>query len=180
MGPASQVVHRQLQSENLALNKIGTNPVRNMLIYLPPGYDASSADRYPVVYFLPNPFEAGYRFDFDRRDAQHLFDQAIAAGVIGKFILVAVDMDTPLGASWYVNSAATGNWEDFVIQELVPYIDANFRTLPSRNSRGMAGIFIGGYGAIRFGMRHPEIFRLGVCHAPGGNGLKGRGDGRDP
>ena len=55
-----------------------------------------------MIYFLPNPFEDSYRFDFDHRDAQGLFDRATAAGVIGKFILVAVDMNTPLGSSWYV------------------------------------------------------------------------------
>jgi hypothetical protein len=154
----SQVVERELRSENIAHNKTGTDSVRKMLVYLPAGYDESSSKRYPVIYFLPNPFEDSYRFDFDHRDARGLFDRAIAAGVIGKFILVAVDMNTPLGSSWYVNSSATGNWEDFMVQELVPYIDANFKTLPHRDSRGIAGIFIGGYGAIRFGMRHPDVF----------------------
>jgi len=166
----SQVIHRQLHSENIAFSKIGTDPVRNMLVYLPAGYSAEPAKRYPVIYFLPNPFEAGYRFDFDHRSAQALFDQAIAAGIIGKFILVAVDMDTPLGASWYVNSAATGRWEDFMVQELVPYIDANFKTLPTRDSRGIAGIFIGGYGAIRFAMRHPEVFGSAYAMHPVGTG----------
>jgi enterochelin esterase-like enzyme len=123
----SQIVVRELRSENIAHNKTGTDPVRKMLVYLPASYDESSSQRYPVIYFLPNPFDDDYRFVFDHRDAQGLF----AAGVIEKFILVAVDMNTPLGTSWYVNSSATGNWEDFVIQELVPYIDANFKTLPN-------------------------------------------------
>jgi S-formylglutathione hydrolase FrmB len=78
--------------------------------------------------------------------------------VIGQFILVCVDMTTPLGSSWYVNSPVTGNWEDFMIQELVPYMDANFKTLPNRNSRGIAGDFMGGYGAIRFDMKYPGAF----------------------
>ena len=152
-----QIVDRQITSTNFADNKVGVSPVRRMVVYLPPGY-GSSARRYPVIYFLPNPFEENYRFDFDHRGAQSLFDRAIAQGVIKDFILVAVDMNTPLGTSWYVNSSVTGNWEDFMTQELVPYIDANFKTLPNRDSRGIAGIFIGGYGAIRFGMRHPDIF----------------------
>jgi len=154
----SQVIARQVRSEQIAHNKIGVDPVRKMLVYLPAGYDESSSQRYPVIYFLPNPFEESYRYDFDQRDAQGLFDRAIAEGVIRKFILVAVDMNTPLGSSWYVNSSATGNWEDFMIQEIVPYIDANFKTLPNTDSRGIAGIFIEGYGAIRFGMRHPDVF----------------------
>jgi Putative esterase len=168
--PKSQVVERELRSENIAHNRIGTDPLRKMLVYLPAGYDESSPRRYPVIYFLPNPFEDGYRFDFDHRDAQGLFDSAIAAGVIGKFILAAVDMNTPLGTSWYVNSPATGNWEDFMIHELVPYIDANFKTLPNRDSRGIAGIFIGGYGAIRFGMRHPDVFGSVYAMHPVGTG----------
>jgi hypothetical protein len=164
-----QIVDRQITSTNFADNKIGVSPVRRMVIYLPPGYD-SSARRYPVIYFLPNPFEDNYRFDFDHRDAQGLFDRAIAQGVIKEFILVAVDMNTPLGSSWYVNSSATGNWEDFAIHELVPYIDAKFKTLPNRDSRCITGIFIGGYGAIRFAMRHPDVFGSVYAMHPVGTG----------
>lgn len=166
----SRVLVRELRSARIAGNKAGTDPVRKMLIYLPAGYDESSSSRYPVIYFLPNPFEASYRFDFDHRDAQSLFDRAIADGVIRKFILVAVDMNTPLGSSWYVNSPVTGNWEDFMVKELVPYIDANFHTMSNRDSRGIAGIFIGGYGAILFGMRHPDIFGTVYAMHPVGTG----------
>jgi pimeloyl-ACP methyl ester carboxylesterase len=162
-------VDRQITSTNFADNKIGISPVRRMVIYLPSGYD-SSRHRYPVIYFLPNPFEDNYRFDFDHNNAQGVFDRAIEAGVIKGFILVAVDMNTPLGSSWYVNSSATGHWEDFMIQELVPYIDANFKTIPSRDSRGIAGVFIGGYGAIRLGMRHPDVFGSVYAMHPVGTG----------
>ena len=168
----SRVVDRELTSKNFADNKVGIGPVRKMIVYLPEGYDGSTK-RYPVIYFLPTPFES-YRVPFDKRNAQDLFDRAIAAGVIDKFILVCVDMTTPLGSSWYVNSPVTGNWEDFMIQELVPYIDANFRTLPNRNSRGIAGDFMGGYGAIRFGMKYPDVFgSVYALHPVGtGSGLK--------
>lgn len=166
----SQVIARELRSESIANNKIGVDAVRKMLIYLPAGYDSSSPARYPTIYFLPNPFEDSLRFDFDRRDAGTLFDRAIAEGVIKKFILVAVDMNTPLGSSWYVNSSTTGNWEDFMIKEVVPYIDANFNTIPNRDSRAIAGIFIGGYGAIRFGMRYPNVFGCVYAMHPVGTG----------
>jgi len=168
----SRVIDREIRSQYIAHNKIGTDPVRKMMVYLPAGYDASTK-RYPAIYFLPTPFES-YRIPFDKRNAQDLFDSAIAAGVIDNFILVCVDMTTPLGSSWYVNSPVTGNWEDFMIQELVPYIDANFRTLPNRNSRGIAGDFMGGYGAIRFGMKYPDVFgSVYALHPVGtGSGLK--------
>ena len=90
--------------------------------------------------------------------------------MIDKFILVAVDITTSLGSSWCVNSRTTGNWEDFVIGELKPYIDANFRTLPKPESQGVAGEFIGGYCAIRFGMRHPDVFGSVYALHPVGTG----------
>jgi enterochelin esterase-like enzyme len=157
----SQLVDRELHSENIAHNKIGSDPIRKLVIYLPPGYNEAPktgfARRYPVIYFLPTP-EGSYRAVFDQEGAQAIFDRAIATGVIDKFIFVSVDMNTPLGCSWYVNSPVTGNWEDFMMRELVPYIDANFRTLPIRDARGISGEFMGGYGAIRFGMKHPDAF----------------------
>jgi Putative esterase len=168
-GPAeSRIVGRELRSESFAHNKVGTSPLRKMVVYLPAGYDGSPG-RYPVIYFLPSPF-ASYRLAFDHKDAQGLLDRAIASGAIGKFIFVCLDMTSPLGASWYVNSPVTGNWEDFMVKELVPYIDANFKTLPERDSRGIAGDFIGGYGAVRFGMRHPGVFGSVYALHPVGTG----------
>ncbi|HTR66833.1 MAG TPA: alpha/beta hydrolase-fold protein [Terriglobales bacterium] len=170
---SSQLVDRELSSKNFAQNKMGINPVRKMVVYLPAGYKESTK-HYPVIYFLPNPLDGSYRSRFQKGGAQELFDQAIASGIIGQFILVSVDMSTPLGCSWYVNSPVTGNWEAFVVQELVPYIDANFRTLPARDSRAITGIFMGAYGAIRLGMRHPDIFgSIYAMHPVGtGSGLK--------
>src|SRR5579859_5943573 len=164
----SQVVSREIDSRKFVDNKIGVSPARKMVVYLPAGYDGTNS-RYPVIYFLPTPFDS-YRAPFEKEGAQGLFDRAVKAGVIDKFILVCVDMTTPLGSSWYVNSPVTGNWEDFVIQELVPYVDANFRTLSSRDSRGIAGEFMGGYGAIRFGMRHPDVFGSVYAMHPVGTG----------
>jgi enterochelin esterase-like enzyme len=164
----SRLLDREITSAKFADNKIGVSSIRKLVIYLPSGYDESS-QRYPVIYFLPTPFE-NYRAPFNQHGAQALFNRAIEARAIHPFIFVAVDMTTPLGPSWYVNSLVTGNWEDFLVQELVPYMDANFRTLPTRDSRGIAGEFIGGYGAIRFGMRHPDIFGSVYALHPVGTG----------
>ena len=164
----SQVVVRQLRGENLSHSLIGTDPVRKLAVYLPPGY-GGSVQRFPVIYYLPNPL-AKFDEDFYRGQTREVLDRAMAAGEIGKVIFVAVDMATPLGCSWYVNSPVTGNWEDFMVRELVPYVDANFRTLASRDSRGIAGDFMGGYGAIRFGMTHPEVFGTVYALHPVGTG----------
>jgi len=164
----SQVLVRQLRGESLAHSLIGTDPVRKLAVYLPPGY-GGSVQRYPVIYYLPNPL-AKFDEDFYRGQAREVLDRAMAAGEMGKVIFVAVDMATPLGCSWYVNSPVTGNWEVFMVRELVTYVDANFRTLASRDSRGIAGDFMGGYGAIRFGMTHPEVFGTVYALHPVGTG----------
>lgn len=164
----SRLLTRELTSKNLANTRIATNPTRQLVVYLPPDYDTAS-HRYPVIYFLPNPLE-NFRSIFDTQNAQSVFDHAINSGVIRPFILVAVDMTTPFGSTWYVNSPVTGNWEDFVVRDLVPYVDANFRTLPSRDARGIAGHFMGGYGALRFGMKHPEVFGTVYAMHPVGTG----------
>jgi enterochelin esterase-like enzyme len=165
---SGQVLDRQLRAHNLSNTKVGSDPIRRMAIYLPADYERS-ARRYPVIYFLPNPF-GSYRAAFDQEHAQTLIERALDAHAIEPFILVSIDMNTPLGCSWYVNSPATGNWEDFVIQELVPYIDREFRTIARRDSRGIAGDFMGGYGAIRFGMRYPDVFAAVYALHPVGTG----------
>lgn len=150
------VVEREIRAESLRSNKIGTDSVRRLAIYLPPGY-ATSSQKYPVIYVLPNPI-GDFREDFTRHSAAKVFDQAIAAKVIPPCIFVYADFSTPLGVSWYANSPVTGNWDDFAVKELVPYIDKNFRTLANSSSRAIIGNFIGGYGALRLGFLHPDVF----------------------
>ena len=117
-GSKSQIVERVIHSKNFEGNKIGVSADRKLVVYLPAGYDGASK-RYPVLYYFPSPIDR-YRALFDKSGAQALFDRAIARGTVRSFILVSVDMTTPLGASWFVNSPVTGNWEDFVVLELVP------------------------------------------------------------
>ena len=155
-GSKSQIVERVIHSKSFAANKIGVSADRKLIVYLPAGY-AGSGKRYPVLYFFASPLDS-YRSLFDKSGAQALFDRAIARGTVRSFILVSVDMTTPLGASWFVNSPVTGNWDDFTVQELVPYIDAGFRTIPTRGARGLMGHHMGAYGAIRIGMKHADIF----------------------
>lgn len=151
-----QLVPGQIRSAAFAQSRIGIDPVRRITVYLPAGY-ADRTRRFPVIYFLSNFFE-DQTAPFANNDAAKLFDAAIAEGVIGDVIVVTADFTTPAGGSWFVNSPATGNWEDFMVRELVPHIDASYRTLARPDSRGIAGDRMGGYGAIRFGMRYPDTF----------------------
>jgi Putative esterase len=153
---AGRVVETQLSSRNLQGNLIGIDPKRTITVYLPPGYEDSD-EAYPVIYYFHSLFWSNRQM-FENGAVKALLDQAIADGTIGKVILVAGDFTTPRVGTFFGNSEATGRWLDFIVAELVPFIDARFRTLATRRSRGLAGEFIGGYAALKLGMLHPDQF----------------------
>lgn len=138
-------------------NLAGDDAVRDVHVYLPAGYAAGNK-RYPVVYFLH-----GYGVGADVYAGPRVLnlptsaDQAIAAGA-QEAIIVMPDAYTVYGGSMYSNSPTTGDWESFVAQDLVSYIDSHYRTLATRASRGLAGHSMGGYGTLRIGMKHPELY----------------------
>jgi S-formylglutathione hydrolase FrmB len=94
-----------------------------------------------------------------------MIDGLIADGKMQPMILVMPDMSTAYGGSFCVNSALNGNHEDYIVNEIVPYIDANYRTLPSRTSRAIAGHCMGGYAAMYLSMRHPDVFGAVASHS---------------
>lgn len=165
----SQVRDFEVASKAFDGNKIGIGAQRRVRVYLPDGYEASGR-RYAVIYYLHNIFE-DERAAFDQHDLKGLLDRAIKAGTIPPVIVVAADFSTPLGGSIYANSPVTGNWRDFMVKDLAPWIDGRFRTLASRDSRGLAGDRMGGHGAIAFGMRHPDVFGAVYALHPVGTGL---------
>jgi hypothetical protein len=168
----SRLVDAELNSRALAHNKIGISPTRKVTIYLPERY-GDTARRFPVIYFLHNLFDDN-RSIFSKSDAKSDFDRAIKDGIIPDVIVVSADFSTPMGGSFYSNSSVTGNWEDFLADELVSYVDANYRTIAGSASRGVAGDRMGGYGAIRIAMLRPGVFgSVYALHPVGtGNGLQ--------
>ncbi|MFZ0266661.1 alpha/beta hydrolase [Caulobacter sp.] len=165
----SQVRDFEIASKAFDGARIGISGQRRARVYLPDGYE-SSGRRYPVIYYLHNIFE-DERAAFDQHDLKGLLDRAIKAGTIPPVIVVAADFSTPLGGSIYANSPVTGNWRDFMVKDLVPWTDGQFRTLATRDSRGLAGDRMGGHGAIAFGMRHPDVFGAVYALHPVGTGL---------
>lgn len=154
---ASTLEHRTIDAVSLRGNAAGLPSARGVTVYLPDGYAEDAKRRFPVLYYLANFFEDD-RAPWASNGAQALLDRAIGSKVIGPAIVVTIDCTTPAGGSWYVNSPVTGNWEDFVSRELVAWVDGRYRTLAARDSRGIAGDRMGGHGAIRLAMRHPEVF----------------------
>ncbi len=155
------VVVDSLYSENLQ-NAMGENPTRAISIYLPPGYEQDSR-RYPVIYFLH-----GFTGDNTMLPMMsEILDHAIATRRIRPFIMVVPDQKTTYDGSFYSNSGLFGNWEDFTAFDLVDYMDTTYRTLPERESRGITGHSMGGYGALKIAMHHPEIFSAVYALSPG-------------
>ncbi len=133
------------------------NPAdRKLIVYLPADYRSDAKKRYPVVYALH-----GYSIDNEKWTTEiktpQTIDGAFASGV-RDMIVVLPDSRTVHNGSMYSSSVTTGDFESFVAKDVVGYIDAHYRTLPQRESRGLAGHSMGGYGTIRIGMKHPEVF----------------------
>jgi S-formylglutathione hydrolase FrmB len=85
-------------------------------------------------------------------------DRDIAAGKAREMVLVISDANTRYGGSMYSSSPTTGDWETFVTEELVAYIDGHYRTLADRESRGLGGHSMGGYGVWRIAMKRPDVY----------------------
>jgi len=151
----------KLHGKFLEGNLEGDSPDRDVAIYLPPSYSKDRHRHYPVVYFLH-----GWTQSVDKWYGQSEFWAKLPTilnktwGETGnrEMIFVTPDAFTRYQGSFYSNSVTTGNWEDYIVSELVPYVDAHYRTIPDRTSRGLAGHSMGGYGTIRIGMRHPNVF----------------------
>ncbi len=146
------VVHGASLEGNLE----GNSPDRKVIVYLPADYRTNSTKRYPVIYALH-----GYSIDNDIWSTEiktpGTIDNAYAAGVKGMIVVLA-DARTLHNGSMYANSVTTGDFEDFIAVDLVAFVDSHYRTLARRESRGLAGHSMGGYGTVRIGMKHPEVF----------------------
>jgi enterochelin esterase-like enzyme len=158
-GPAAAqgaVERITVHGASLAGNLEGDSADREVFVYLPPSYASAPERRYPVVYAL-HGYTANAEFWSRAIRLPESVDAAIASGA-QEMIVVAPDGNSlHLGSMWS-SSVTIGDWESFVADDLVSYIDANYRTIPARESRGLAGHSMGGYGTVRIGMKRPDVF----------------------
>lgn len=152
------LVTEKLTSTILRDNRIGLDLNRTIKVYLPPGY-ANSGKSYPVIYYFHNLNWSAEKM-FEDGNLVKLLENGFANAVVKEFILVAADYSTATMGSWYENSSVTGRWLDFTVSEVVPFIDNRFRTLQHRDSRGLAGDFVGGRGALVLAMLYPNLFSV--------------------
>lgn len=146
----------KVHGPSLEGNLEGDSATRDVFVYLPPGY-ADSDKRYPVVYFLHGYGATAALYSERVLRLPAGVDEAIAAGA-RESIVVMPDAYSAYSGSMYANSPTVGDWESFVARDLVGYIDSNYRTLATRESRGLSGHSMGGYGTLRIGMKHPDVF----------------------
>jgi S-formylglutathione hydrolase len=158
----------KVHGKSLEGNLEGDSPDRDVSIYLPPSYATDRNRRYPVVYLLHGYgnsdegwFGPGVKSSFLSANTTlpAVADSAMtASGAAGDMILVMPNAYTVYEGSMYSNSVTTGDWEAYLTRDLVAYVDAHYRTIPARASRGLAGHSMGGYGTIRMAMKYPEVF----------------------
>jgi S-formylglutathione hydrolase FrmB len=153
-------------SQVLAGNPLGDPADRRLPIVLPPDY-ATSGRRYPVILGVTG--FTGKGIMLLNEDAWQpnlvLRLEGLYAEGMPHAIFVLPDCFTRYGGSQYLNSSATGRYEDYVIEEIVPWVDANYRTIAAPEGRGVFGKSSGGYGSMILGMRHPDVFGALACHS---------------
>ena len=129
---------------------------REVFVFLPPNYAQEKSRRYPVLYAL-HGYSIGAEQWTHEIHVPQTIEGAFAQGA-KEMIVVLPDSKTLHNGSMYSSSVTTGDSEQFIAHDLVAYIDSHYRTLPDRDSRGLVGHSMGGYGATRIGMKHADIF----------------------
>jgi enterochelin esterase-like enzyme len=153
---AVAVEHIKIHGAALEGNLEGDAVDREVLVFLPPSYNTDKHRRYPVVYALHGYSIGAEQWSHEIHVPQTI-EGAFAEGA-KEMIVVLPDSKTIYNGSMYSSSATTGDFELFIYHDVVAYIDGHYRTIPERMSRGLVGHSMGGYGASRIGMKHPEVF----------------------
>ena len=152
----AQVERIKIHGSFLEGNLEGDAVDRDVLVVLPPSYAKSKSRRYPVVYAL-HGYSIGAEQWGKEIHVPQTIEGAFATGT-QEMIVVLPDSKTIHNGSMYSSSITTGDFERFIARDVVAYIDAHYRTLPHRLSRGLVGHSMGGYGATRIGMKHADVF----------------------
>lgn len=167
--PAGRLVVLEHDSQLLRDNPLGDPHRRRVGVWLPPQYDEGpSGRRFPVLYDLVGFTGSGLAHANWKPFGDNVPERAarlIGEGRMEPAIIVFPDCFTALGGNQYINSSAIGPYADYLVQEIVPFVDKTFRTLASRDHRGCFGKSSGGYGAIIHGMKHADTWGAVANHS---------------
>jgi len=166
--PAGRLVEITLDSQALKDNQLGDPSERSVAVYLPPGYEDDDPTGYPMFVALAAFGGSGFKLlnwqSFGESLPQRV-DRLIAEGEIGPVVLVMPDGFTRLGGNQWIDSPVMGRWESFVIDELVPSVEAQFRVRPGPEHRAVLGHSSGGYAALIHAMKHGEQWGAVASHS---------------
>ena len=166
--PTGRLEEHEVVSDALHGNPLGDPPVRPLWVYTPPSYDHKQARRFPSIYLLQ-----GHTGQLDmwrnraafRPTVPELVDRLFSEEECPPAIVVFVDAWTSYGGSQFLDSPAVGAYHTYLCEEIVPFVDARYRTLADPAHRGIAGKSSGGYGAMVTPMLRPDLFGGLATHA---------------
>ncbi len=174
-GPA--IVERiKIHGKTLEGNLEGNAVDRDAIVFLPPSYNRNRTRRYPVVYAL-HGYSIGAEQWTQEIHVPQTIEGAFAKGA-HEMIVVLPDSKTVHNGSMYSSSVTTGDFENYVARDVVAYVDAHYRTIATRERRGLVGHSMGGYGAARIGMKHADVFGSLYIMSPCCLSARGSGGGR--
>jgi len=165
---AGRIDEHVLSSQALKGNPLGDPAERPLYVYVPPGYDNDPEARYSSIYViqgLTGQVDMWRNRSAFRPNFLELTDRLFAQGEVPPAIVAFVDAWTSLGGSQYLDSPGTGNYHTYLCDEVVPFVDTNYRTDPARERRGIQGKSSGGYGAFVTPMLRPDLFSGLASHA---------------
>ncbi len=156
-----------IDSQVLRGNPLGDPHERPLWVYVPPGYE-DAAESYPAVFVIQG-YTGHVTMWANRSPYRQPFvetaDAVFASGDVPGCIVVYVDAWTAYGGSQFVDSPGTGNYHSYLCDEVVPWVDANYRTLARPESRAISGKSSGGFGAMITPMLRPDLFGALATHA---------------
>jgi len=156
-GARAAIVERiKIHGQSLEGNLEGNAIDRDAIVFLPPSYNENSTRRYPVVYAL-HGYSIGAEQWTQEIHVPQTIEGAFATGA-HEMIVVLPDSKTVHNGSMYSTSVTTGDFENYIARDVVSYVEAHYRTIAARESRGLVGHSMGGYGATRIGMKHADVF----------------------
>ena len=165
---AGRLDEHVIDSEVLRSNRLGDPAERPLWVYVPPGYDDAPDRSYPAIYVIQG-FTGQLDMWRNRPPMRALFPEAVdelfSDGATPQCIVVFVDCWTSLGGSQFVDAPATGRYDTYLCDEVVPWVDERYRTLAAAAHRGIAGKSSGGYGAMITPMLRPDLWGGLATHA---------------
>jgi hypothetical protein len=165
--PRGRLESVTVDSHALRDNMLGDPSSRVVSVYLPDGYDESVQD-FPLFVCLAGFTSSGLKKTawqgFGQSVPQRL-DRLIADGAMGPVVTAFPDCFTSLGGNQYINSAAMGNWEDYLLDEMLPLLEQRFRIRRGRDGRAVFGKSSGGYGALIHALKHGTRWRAAASHS---------------